>query len=326
MKFKMRNAFVVALALGLSQGRTLAYEFGTPGTEQKPGITINAASAAVPPPGLYLSQTAYGYQAKFVGPGTPAGNPTLRLTSTSTTLYWSPGWTFLGAQYGAFVLQPISVANIEAPINASYSGLHNPLIVPAELSWKLGDSGFYFKSALGLYTPTGTISGPAGLSNAGHPWWTFVPNVTLSYLANGWNISARFDLEMSTHNPYTGYRNGNILHSEFKAVKNIGKWRIGPVGYYYGQVSSDQSSRYYNNAINVNRYNVWALGALIGYDFGPVALTAWALQDIHADSSGSYPVAGRDAVNKGFNLFMNVSFRLPGQDDDNRSAISTKIR
>ena len=54
--------------------------------------------------------------------------------------------------------------------------------VPVELSWKLGTSGFVVKTGLGIYTPDGTIQGPFGLNNVGNPWWTFVPELIVSYL------------------------------------------------------------------------------------------------------------------------------------------------
>ncbi|GLR98720.1 hypothetical protein ABIF38_000090 [Bradyrhizobium japonicum] len=40
-----------------------------------------------------------------------------------------------------------------------------------------------------MYIPTGTLQGPAGLSNVGDPWWTFQPNLAFSYLKDGWNLT-----------------------------------------------------------------------------------------------------------------------------------------
>lgn len=47
-----------------------AYEFGSPGGQQKPGVVIGAAAAA-PPPGLYGFEQAFTYQSKIAGPGAP---------------------------------------------------------------------------------------------------------------------------------------------------------------------------------------------------------------------------------------------------------------
>ncbi len=293
-----------------------AYEFGSPGVEQKPGIVLGGSSAGTPPPGIYMFEQFFTYQAKITGPGRPPGDLVpVRLNSESTGILFVPGWTFLGAAYDAVIVQPVSSLGVGPPVNSNYFGLHNTLIIPAELSWKLGDTGLFVKSGLGMYAPDGSISGPAGLSGAGHPWWTFVPSLTVSYLKEGWNVTSSFYLEMNTKNTVTDYQSGDIFHAEFAATKRLGKWTVGPVGYYYGQISDDHSSAFYRNAINVDRYNVWAVGGLAGYDFGPVAVNVWALNDVHADSSGSLPVANRDTVTKGFNVFASMSFRLWAPDD-----------
>ena len=81
-----------------------------------------------------------------------------------------------------------------------------------------------------------------------------------------------------------------MLHADFTATKTIDKWTFGPVGYYVGQVSGDTSSAFYGNAINVNRYNVLAAGALVGYNFGPAALNVWAVNEFSARASGGTAV------------------------------------
>jgi hypothetical protein len=55
-----------------------------------------------------------------------------------------------------------------SPLNAE-AGMMRAFIVPVELSWKLGDSGFYVKSSLGMYVPDGTVTGVNGLGNLGPP-------------------------------------------------------------------------------------------------------------------------------------------------------------
>jgi hypothetical protein len=45
------------------------------------------------------------------------------------------------------------------PVNTEASGMINTFIAPVELSWKLGDSGFFVKSGLGMYVPDGTVTG-----------------------------------------------------------------------------------------------------------------------------------------------------------------------
>lgn len=89
------------------------------------------------------------------------------------------------------------MADVGNPVNISPFGMHNTFIVPVELSWRLGDSGFLVKTGLGIYAPDGTISGANGLGNVGNPWWTFQPNLVVSYPKDGWNLTANFFQEMT---------------------------------------------------------------------------------------------------------------------------------
>jgi hypothetical protein len=197
-----------------------------------------------------------------------------------------PGWTFLGASFDAVIVQPFIIADVGSPLDVQQSGVHNTYIVPVELSWKFGDSGFFAKAGLGIYTPDGSISGANGLSNVGNPWWTFEPEFIVSYLKNGWNFTANLFEEINAKNSITGYTSGDILHAELTATKTVGKWTVGPVAYYVGQVTNDTSSAFYRGAINVNNYDIWAAGGLLGYNFGPVQLYVWALDEFSAHASG----------------------------------------
>jgi hypothetical protein len=326
MKYMALGLAVELTALAEMPASAVAYEFGSPGTDQKPGIVLGGASAGVPAPGIYMFEQFYTYQATITGPGRPPGDSVpVRLNSESTGFLFVPDWSFLGARYDAVIVQPVSNLGVGAPINSSYFGLHNTLFIPIELSWKLGDSGLFVKSGFGFYAPDGTITGANGLGGPGHPWWTFVPSVIVSYLKDGWNLTAGLYLEADTKNTYTGYQSGDVLHAEFAATRRIGKWTVGPIGYYYGQVTDDRSSAYYHDAINVNRYNVWAAGALVGYDFGPVAVNVWALDDLHADSSGSAPIADKTTITRGFDVFASMSFRLWALDDGEAPTAPKKL-
>jgi hypothetical protein len=48
----------------------------------------------------------------------------------------------------------------------------------------------------------------------------------------------------------------------------------------HGQVSDDQSSAFHGGAISVTRYNIWAVGASLSYNFGPTQLTVGTLDDV----------------------------------------------
>jgi hypothetical protein len=273
-------AYAIAVEVTLTIGPALAYETGIP-AEQKPGITLGGGSAGIPKPGLYMFDQFLTYQARFTGPNVQNG-PTLKAAGTAAGFLFVPGWNFLGASYDAVVVFPFHMAGVGAPLNASPAGMHNTYVVPAELSWKLGDSGLFIKAGLGMYVPDGTIQGSAGVSNVGLPWWTFQPEFIVSYLKDGWNLTANIFEEFNTRNPISGYHSGDIFHAEFTATKTIGKWTLGPVGYVTAQVTHDTSSAYYKYAVNEDRYTRLAAGWLLGYDFGSAAVSFWVTDEFYA--------------------------------------------
>jgi len=304
----------VATIAAIASAPAYAYEPGGAPAQAKAGVLFGA-SAGVPPPGIYMFNQVFTYQSNLVGPFIKVigKNVGVQTASDVQGFLFVPGWTFLGATYDAVIALPFGLVNVGSPIPSQFSGVHNTFFAPVELSWKLGDSGFQIKTGLGIFAPDGTITGVGGLGNFGSPFWTFQPEVIVSYLKDGWNLSAAFYEEFNTANSITGYRTGDILHADFTATKRIGKWTIGPVAYYVGQVSNDTSSTFYHNALGTQRYDAWAVGALVGYDFGPAALSVWATQEVAAHASGATVIGGvvdPSTTSKGFTVFATLSYRV----------------
>jgi len=321
----LRKALVAAVGVAVTATWTAAhaYEAGYPGAAQKPGVTLGGGSAGDPPPGIYMFDQFFTYQAKIVGPGAPnvGGNATtVHLANETNGFLFVPGWSFLGATYDAVIVQPFNMVDISSPVNSVQAGAHNTYIVPVELSWKLADSGFFIKTGLGIYVPDGTTSGVNGLGNVGAPFWTFQPEFIVSYLKDGWNLTANIFEEFNTKNTITGYTSGDVLHAEFTATKTIGNWTFGPVAYYAGQVSNDKSSAFYGGLINTNKYDIWAGGALVGYNFGPVQLNVWATAESSTASGGTLDpfFTGRSPnaayTTEGYSVFAQLSYRLWAPD------------
>src|SRR6201996_1274152 len=332
---KLAAAGVIALAWSPAQ----ALEAGA-AAQTKAGILIGA-SAGVPPPGIYMFNQDFTYQANLAGPGTSTlGTKTgVHANVDVQGFLFVPGWTFLGATYDAVIAQPFVDTSVGAPVNAQFSGVHNTYIAPVELSWKLGTSGFQFKTGLGIYTPDGTVTGVTGLGNQGAPYWTFQPEAIISYLQDGWNLSAGIYEELNTQNTVTGYTSGDILHADFTATKTIGKWTFGPVAYYEGQVSNDSCSSATCQAIygvtpgtvaglTNNRYNVWAVGALVAYDFGPAALSVWATQEVSAKASNAAALAATGAdpstVAQGMTVFATLGYKIWSPDEPVKTSMYHK--
>jgi len=291
----------------------------------KAGVLIGA-SAGVPPPGIYMINQVFTYQANLTGPGTAflgPGKTGVHADVDVQAFLFVPGWTVAGATVDFIIAQPFVDTSVGSPVNAQFAGVHNTFFA-GELAWKLGNSGFAFKTGLGIYAPDGTVTGVTGLGNQGAPYWTFQPEAILSYLGGGWNLSAAVQEEFNTANSITGYTSGDILHADFTATKTIGKWTIGPVAYYYGQVSNDSCSSVTclatyggvgSAAALVNqRFNVWAVGGLIAYDFGPAALSVWATQEVSAKASNAAALAAEgfdpSTVAQGMTVFATLSYRI----------------
>ena len=100
--------------------------------------------------------------------------------------------------------------------------MHNTFISPLRLHWNLGN-GFFLQSGFSVYISTGTISGPLGNSNTGAPYFTFQPHFVLSYVKDGWNLTAYTYYEHNTKNMISGYTSGDIFHADFTATKQVGK-------------------------------------------------------------------------------------------------------
>jgi hypothetical protein len=180
MRFNRTTLIAAASAAVAVWTPVYAYEAGQAGWAQKPGITLGGSSAEAPPPGLYMIDQAFTYQSNLTGPRNNVLNPHGTTTGVpaavaATAFVWVPGWTFLSATYDAARAIPVGMFAAGSPVNAEGSGMINTFIAPVELSWKLGNSGFFVKSGLGMYVPDGTVTGINGLGNLGNPWWTFMP-------------------------------------------------------------------------------------------------------------------------------------------------------
>jgi hypothetical protein len=337
IKALLAAAGVAAFALSPAN----AYEGGVQ-WQTKPGIFIGS-SAGVPPPGIYMFNQVFTYQTNLAGPlqqivGNKQG---VQAAVDVQGFLFVPGWTFLGGTYDFVAVQPFGMVSVGQPLTQlnplqvdMFSGVHNTYFAN-ELAWKLGTSGVAIKTGLGIYIPDGTIQGGTGLNiagvcvthlgcngfaNFGNKYWTFQPELIISYLANGWNLSGAFTVEINTANQQDDYTQGDIFHADFTLTKTIGKWTFGPVGYYVAQVTDDKCSSITCLLLhplgtfgNTQRFQLAAVGGLIEYNFGPASLSFWATQEVFAKASGAVPAPLFDDLStttRGSTLFATLSYRI----------------
>jgi hypothetical protein len=242
-----------------------------------PGITTGLAYAANPPPGLYFINFAHATGSRISGIGTAFGFDGFKVRSAheAGAVLWSTPWQVLGASWMMIGVAGMTHFTLYTPsdrVAARFTGFINPGISPMMLSWNLG-GGLFAKAGLFIWAPLGTIEpGPFnnGLGGTGAPLWTIEPHLAVSYLADGWNLTATLIYGISTRNTYSDVVNGHALNLDLTATKRFGQFEIGPIGYLSTQVTADSGcERFYGPGVCAYGSKA-SVGGLIGYDFGAI--------------------------------------------------------
>lgn len=307
------------------------------------GASIGVPAGAAAPPGLYTGfESAEGIYGGMTGNqgGTNTATNTNGGRGTGlgsfigiVPVVWSTGWNFLGASYSAAVIQPFVTAYVgntgagtTTCVDAAFGGTQgcvwqqmfiNTVWQPLNLSWNLG-GGWFASVAFSFQAPEGTRV--PGIANP--DFWTLQPGFAISYLAANWNVTLN-----TSYNIYgpsqgvamnlggtpfgNGYTSGNQFVGDFHALYKLGKWSFGPVGYFVWQTTADVAGgggcgalAAAAPAIGCANQNEFALGGLIGYDFGPVDVQAWVTDSIVQQNAGQ----------SGITVWSRVGFRLWGPE------------
>lgn len=234
------------------------------GSVTQPGETIGLATGAPLPEGVYFVDTA-DWGCRNTSPESTCVGVNIPV------LAWATPLNFLGARVQLLTAVP----TVTVGVNGSdyTSGFYNPFLA-GQLAWDLGN-GFGFSYLLGFYlgVNTGVAFDSTSLNQ----------RFALSYTADGWNLTAnaiwgiQFDGYTSTVNP-------DFLNVDLTATKKFGKWEIGPVAFY----STDLN----NPAPFYQKQSQFAVGGLIGYDFGPVILQAYLTTDVYENNYGGNDTRG----------------------------------
>lgn len=280
----------LAVAASLLTTGASAAEFATP---LLPGATSGLPVGAAAPAGIYVSLTNFYWQSRLTN---DAGqdNP-LRVNSFETipTFLVVPGIKLLGADYSFLVSQGISASsnNIFGQKTGAV-GAFNTFLSPINLSWALTDS-FFVSTGLSVYLPTGTFR-LNGTSN-GNGFYSWAPTFAATYLRDGWNLTARLELNLNTKNDATNYQSGDVYGVDFTATKSFGPWTVGMQGYYVNQFGPDRlngavvPASLYNG--RGNKIEQFALGPYIAYDFGSFAISAWYDHNIRTRNAAAANIA-----------------------------------
>jgi hypothetical protein len=292
----VQTGVCVAAMLALAPMGAYAFEGGGV-TALQPGVTTGNAAGALPPPGRYYNTDAdwetgtvvngSGHKITVAGQHLHASN-----VAWVNSLLWVPGWRILGADYGAMIAQPIKWASTHWSGGSTYKsgGLMGTVVSPEMLSWNLG-SGFHVSEGMAFvindgYT-TSAYSAAAGRNtttnyNLANAFYTFEPSFAISYLNNGWNLTANNVVDINTKNQTTDYQSGHIYYLDLTASKRIGNWTFGLLGNYTQQFTDDEIGGVVvpasDNNSRGNRVMHIKAGPLVAYDFGRFQVTARYLQ------------------------------------------------
>lgn len=267
------------IALGLLLHSAGAPAYG--GSVTEPGETLGAATGAPAPPGIYLVDTS-NWGCRNTDPQDTCVGVTIPL------VVWSTPWKILGGR-----LQPALASatwvGVDVENTTNFSGWFNPY-ADIQLAWDLGD-GWGFSALLGYYLD---VHSSVAFSSD-----TLNPRFALSYTGNHWNLTANvifgFQFDQVTSRPQTSPCpvsvafpsngcNPNFLNIDLTATKTFGKWQLGPVGYYSSDLSTPVPA--------YRKQSQFALGGLIGYDFGRAILQGYVTTDVYENNYGGYDTRG----------------------------------
>jgi Putative MetA-pathway of phenol degradation len=283
MKTQLVGAGLAAFgALSLCAGAATA------GSITYPGELVGLALGAPLPEGLY-----------FVDTGTYGNDRGVAYNSNIfvniPVIAWSTPWTFLGGRIYGYVAVPslaVSASNVIPPTfltpfgtSVSVSGIYNPALLVGE-AWDLGNN-FGFGVTVGGYAP---------ISNSiEQNFWTFNVRPSLSYTGDGWNVTANVVVGITGNN--NGFNAGpqiapggflfsrgglrtspDYINVDLNATKKFDKWEIGAVAFGsadLNSISTTPLAPFYAKQSQI------AVGALVGYNFGPIDIQAYVTRDVY---------------------------------------------
>lgn len=323
----LRSALCALMPTLLLNSAVQAFERGASFTIL-PGTTMGLPYAYAGPPGLYFYNLGnYGTSAVShnVQPNIGKGPASLQADVANDTpaFVWTTPYKLFGASYSVLLAVPVAAVDIYGPVpGAGWSrseggGLRNTFLSPITLSWNMG-GGLFIGSGFNMAVPDARTSGVNGLNSAGQPFWTFEPNVGVSYLANGLDLSATLLYDFYTRNTYSNVVNGQALLLDLTATKKFGHIEIGPVGYVAFQTTRDSGGNPLqflatNGSVNscepepggIFNYCVRGakagVGGKIGYDFGRGEIALLATDTVFHRGQGA---------SDGWHIWTQLSFKL----------------
>ncbi|MFJ7440998.1 transporter [Methylorubrum thiocyanatum] len=251
--------FAAAVATLLPGDRAAA------GSSSAPGATTGLAVYAPTPEGLYLINITTG--------GVRNSTPNFASSFYDPFFFYQSPLEIVGAKV-SFIVAPTLFA-IDQKGSPSLLGLYNTYF-GSQLTWDLG-GGLGVGYRLSGYVPM--------KSEVAYNYGTIEHRFGASYVGNGWNLTANFQLGTPFADQSTGRMTApNYLNLDLTATKKFNNWELGPIAYGSVDISRPYSS--------YAKQGQFAVGGLIGYDFGPVIVQLKGSTDVVERNYGGRDVRG----------------------------------
>ncbi|MEI6207124.1 MAG: transporter [Desulfuromonadales bacterium] len=223
-------------------------------------------SGAVPPPGTYIINYFDYYSAdKLATNDGKSALPVFKLNVTADVLrvIHVTNKQILGGFWAMHLFLPVMNVDVTVPgAGKNKTGLGDIIVDPFILAWH--GKQWHLATGLDIYMPTGSYD-KKDLANVGRNYWTFEPVVAGTYITeHGYEVSAKFMYDFNTKNSDTDYLTGHEFHVDYALGKKIDKFTFGGAGYYYQQVTDDESK---GARVKNNNGSVVALGPALKYDY-----------------------------------------------------------
>jgi hypothetical protein len=290
----MKEYFATGMIAGalLVWGPALAAENWT---TRLPGVTEGLTSGAVPPEGLYFVNETLFTPTKLYSPGDAKSSVQLDAFVDVPIIEWVPGIKILGADYAMIVAQPMdNVTTTNGSITSGTNlgsgfGWYDTLFEPVVLSWALPNN-FHVAAQLGVWLPVGTKDDRMAVKNSNR-YWALEPGLGLSWIDDGWaaNLLLTYDHNFKKDadaSTLKSYRSGDQFIAEYSINKTLGKWTLGVGGYALKQVERDESTALGGATTKLANSEAakYAIGPMIGYNFGPVIVQAYYHENIQTEN------------------------------------------
>ena len=292
---KLQNLKTAFKALSLAMPITLGMSQVAQATEPSTpfavpnGASVTIPAGANPPPGDYLTIRGFYSPGDVVdGDGNPIGSSA---DVTGLVLVYSHVWDqkIWGASNRSTFALPITNVDQNNFGSAAKSlGVGNVTVSPVNLSW-MTSPGIFVSTGLSFSVPVANHAGTLGPDTANNGTGAFATTFSagISYLRDGWNLTANAMYTIHGEAKNSNYKNGDQLYLDLTAIKNVGNdFSVGLIGFTRQQVKDDVNNGTLLGGTIAGRTKLTSIGLAAKKDLGRgKSITATFLKPVVAENT-----------------------------------------